>query len=155
VSGVDVVDKYTCDNPELMVFETGGMKGHRPEMIKEELHKILCYAFCIKKIHSEYGMCELLSQLYSNGNNLFASPPWMRILLRDEKDPLCCSATLNSGAINVIDFANIHSCAFVATDDFGKRTANGMIEILGRLDAAQVRGCNLMYQYLDNVKIEK
>ncbi|MCL1850999.1 MAG: acyl transferase [Bacteroidetes bacterium] len=145
VNGVDVVDKYTCENPELMVFETGGMKGRRPEIVKEELHKILCNAFGVKKIHSEYGMCELLSQAYSNGDNLFVSPPWMRLLLRDEKDPLYCNPSLNTGVINVIDFANIHSCAFIATDDLGKKTTNGMIEILGRLDAAQIRGCNLMY----------
>jgi phenylacetate-coenzyme A ligase PaaK-like adenylate-forming protein len=145
VSGLDMVDKYTCENSELMVFETGGMKGRRPEMIKEELHQILSNAFGVKTIHSEYGMCELLSQAYSNSDNLFVSPPWMRLLLRDEKDPLYCSATLSAGVINVIDFANVHSCAFIATDDLGKRAANGKIEILGRLDAAQVRGCNLMY----------
>jgi phenylacetate-coenzyme A ligase PaaK-like adenylate-forming protein len=131
--------------PDLIVFETGGMKSRRPEMVKEELHQTLCNAFGVKHIHSEYGMCELLSQAYSSGENLFATPPWMRLLLRDERDPLNCSATLNSGAINVIDFANLHSCAFIATDDLGKRAPSGRIEILGRLDAAQVRGCNLMY----------
>jgi len=128
-----------------MVFETGGMKGRRPEIIKEKLHQILCNAFGVNRIHSEYGMCELLSQAYSSGKNLFATPPWMKLLLRDERDPLSCSATLSNGAINVIDLANIHSCPFIATDDLGKRAENGMIEILGRMDAAQVRGCNLMY----------
>ena len=132
------------DTSNLMVFETGGMKGRRPEMIKKELHQILCNTFGIKKIHSEYGMCELLSQAYSHGHNLFATPPWMKLMLRDEKDPLRCSTTFTTGAINVIDFANIHSCAFIATDDLGK-TVNGMMEILGRLDATQIRGCNLMY----------
>jgi phenylacetate-coenzyme A ligase PaaK-like adenylate-forming protein len=142
---LDFAEKFTIEMPDLMVFETGGMKGRRPEMVKEELHQILCNAFGVKKIHSEYGMCELLSQAYSNGDNLFVTPPWMRLLLRDEKDPLHCTPTLSTGAINVIDFANLYSCAFIATDDLGKRADNGMIEILGRLDAAQVRGCNLMY----------
>jgi phenylacetate-coenzyme A ligase PaaK-like adenylate-forming protein len=142
---LDFAEKYRLSFPNLMVFETGGMKGRRPEIVKEELHKILCNAFGVKKIHSEYGMCELLSQAYSNGDNLFATPPWMKMLLRDEKDPLDCNATLQSGAINIIDFANIHSCAFIATDDLGKISENKMIEIIGRLDAAQVRGCNLMY----------
>ena len=133
------------EGAQLLVFETGGMKGRRAEMIKEELHQILCKTFGVKKIHSEYGMCELLSQAYSCGDNLFATPPWMKLLLRDEKDPFHCCDTLTTGAINVIDFANIHSCAFIATDDLGKRADNGMIEVLGRLDTAQVRGCNLMY----------
>ena len=142
---LDFADKFTFKTPDLMVFETGGMKGRRPEIVKEELHQILCNAFGVQKIYSEYGMCELLSQAYSNGDNLFATPPWMRLLLRDEKDPFLCNATLNTGVINIIDFANIHSCAFIATDDLGKKSANGMMEILGRLDAAQVRGCNLIY----------
>jgi phenylacetate-coenzyme A ligase PaaK-like adenylate-forming protein len=137
--------KEFTQRAQLMVFETGGMKGRRPEMVKEELHQILCHAFGVKQIHSEYGMCELMSQAYSSGRNLFTAPPWMKFLFRDEKDPLSCSETLSAGAINIIDFANVHSCAFIATDDLGKRTENGMIEILGRLDAAQIRGCNLLY----------
>jgi hypothetical protein len=142
---LDFADQFKLDFPDLMVFETGGMKGRRPEMVKEELHQILCNAFGVRKIYSEYGMCELLSQAYSRGQNLFATPPWMKLLLRDEKDPLNCSETLTSGVINVIDFANLHSCTFIATDDLGKRAPNGEIEVLGRLDAAQIRGCNLMY----------
>jgi len=142
---MDFAEKYTVSFPDLMVFETGGMKGRRTEIVKEELHLNLCNAFGVRKIHSEYGMCELLSQAYSNGDNLFASPQWMKLLLRDEKDPLHCDETLVTGAINVIDFANLHSCAFIATDDLGKRNPNGLIEILGRLDAAQVKGCNLIY----------
>jgi hypothetical protein len=141
---LDFAEKFSFEFPNLLVFETGGMKGRRPEIIKEELHQLLCNAFGVKQIHSEYGMCELMSQAYSNGQNLFATPPWMKLLLRDEKDPLTCSETLPSGAINIIDFANIHSCAFIATDDLGKLSTNGMIEIIGRLDAAQVRGCNLL-----------
>jgi hypothetical protein len=142
---LDFADKFTFSAPDLIVFETGGMKGRRPEMVKEELHQILCNSFGVKNIHSEYGMCELLSQAYSHEQNQFATPPWMKFLLRDEKDPLHCSETLSTGAINIIDFANLHSCAFIATDDLGKKAENGMIEILGRLDAAQIRGCNLMY----------
>jgi phenylacetate-coenzyme A ligase PaaK-like adenylate-forming protein len=129
----------------LIVFETGGMKGRRPEMVKEELHKILCNSFGVSYIHSEYSMCELLSQAYSQGENLFITPPWMKLLLRDEKDPLHLCSNKSTGVINVIDFANLHSCAFIATDDLGKRNQNGFIEILGRLDATQMRGCNLMY----------
>jgi len=142
---LDFAEKFTGSFPDLIVFETGGMKGRRPEIVKSELHQILCNAFNVKHIHSEYGMCELLSQAYSSEQNLFATPPWMKILLRDEKDPLHYSLSLTTGAINVIDFANLHSCAFIATDDLGKRAANGMIEILGRLDVSQIRGCNLMY----------
>jgi phenylacetate-coenzyme A ligase PaaK-like adenylate-forming protein len=142
---LDFADKFTFETPDLMVFETGGMKGRRPEMVKEELHQILCNAFGVKSIYSEYGMCELLSQAYSNGQNQFATPPWMKLLLRDEKDPFFCSETLSTGVINIIDFANLHSCAFIATDDLGKKAENGMIEILGRLDATQIRGCNLLY----------
>jgi len=141
---LDFAEQFTFYAPELTVFETGGMKGRRVEIVKDELHQILCNAFGVKTIHSEYGMCELLSQAYSSGENRFATPPWMKILLRDERDPLHCSNTLSSGAINIIDFANLHSCAFIATDDLGKKSENGMIEILGRLDASQIRGCNLM-----------
>jgi phenylacetate-coenzyme A ligase PaaK-like adenylate-forming protein len=137
--------KEDTQRTQLVVFETGGMKGRRPEMVKEELHHILCNAFGVNTIHSEYGMCELMSQAYSNGQNLFATPPWMKLLLRDEKDPFSCSETLSTGAINIIDFTNVHSCAFIATDDLGKRSTNGMIEILGRFDTAQIRGCNLLY----------
>jgi hypothetical protein len=142
---LDFADKFTLEFPDLIVFETGGMKGRRPEMVKDELHHILCSAFGVKQIYSEYGMCELMSQAYSTGQNLFAAPPWMKLLLRDERDPLSCAENINTGAINVIDFANIHSCAFIATDDLGRRTQNGKMEILGRLDAAQIRGCNLLY----------
>jgi len=142
---LDFADKFTFEAPDLMVFETGGMKGRRPEIVKEELHQTLRNAFGVKTIHSEYGMCELLSQAYSNGQNRFATPPWMKFLLRDEKDPLYCSETLSTGIINIIDFANLHTCAFIATDDLGKNAGNGMMEILGRLDVAQIRGCNLLY----------
>lgn len=140
---LDFARKYRLSFPELIVFETGGMKGRGKEMVKEELHAILKNCFGVSSIHSEYGMCELMSQAYSKGENLFSSPPWMRLILRDEKDPFNLSSTLASGIINVIDFANCYSCAFIATDDIGKRNGSQM-ELLGRCDDAQIRGCNLL-----------
>lgn len=140
---LDFAAQYRMDFPELIVFETGGMKGRRKEMVKEELYAILREAFGVADIHSEYGMCELLSQAYSRGGNVFATPPWMRLRLRSEKDPLDGSDSVGSGVINVIDLANIHSCSFIATEDLGRRHPDG-IEVLGRLDSAQIRGCNLM-----------
>lgn len=140
---LDFAEKYPIDFPELIVFETGGMKGRRKEMVKEELYDILCKAFGVSDIHSEYGMCELLSQAYSKGGNVFAPPPWMQLRLRSEKDPLDGSDTVGTGVINVIDLANLHSCSFIATEDLGRRHHDG-IEVLGRLDSAQIRGCNLM-----------
>jgi len=140
---LDFVEKYSIDFPELIVFETGGMKGRRKEMLKEELHVILKQAFHVSHIHSEYGMCELLSQAYSQGNNIFHTPPWMKLLLRDEKDPLNVSTQADYGGVNVIDLANIWSCAFIATEDLGKRATSG-IEIIGRMDDTEMRGCNLM-----------
>ena len=140
---LDFAEHYQIDFPQLIVFETGGMKGRRKEMVKEELYDILRRAFGVPDIHSEYGMCELLSQAYSKGGNLFTTPPWMRLQLRNEKDPLDSSNTVNTGVINVIDLANIYSCSFIATEDLGRRHPQG-IEILGRLDHSQLRGCNLM-----------
>jgi phenylacetate-coenzyme A ligase PaaK-like adenylate-forming protein len=140
---LDFAEKYQFDFPELLVFETGGMKGLREELVKEELHDILKTSFGVPTIHSEYGMCELLSQAYSCGNNIFKTPPWMKLFLRDEKDPLFTSPDLTTGVINVIDLANVFSCAFIATDDLGRQNDSGM-ELLGRLDSAEVRGCNLL-----------
>ena len=140
---LDFVEHYTLDFPQLIVFETGGMKGRRKEMVKEELYRILQKAFGVTDIHSEYGMCELLSQAYSKGGNVFATPPWMRLRLRSEKDPFDGSDTTDTGAINVVDLANVHSCSFIATEDLGRRSRDG-IEVLGRLDHSQIRGCSLM-----------
>ena len=140
---LDFAEHYQIDFPQLIVFETGGMKGRRKEMVKEELYDILRKAFGVSDIHSEYGMCELLSQAYSKGGNLFTTPPWMRLRLRNEKDPLDGTDTVSTGVINVIDLANIYSCSFIATEDLGRRHTHG-IEILGRLDHSQLRGCNLM-----------
>ena len=140
---LDFAEKYTMDFPQLVVFETGGMKGRRKEMVKEELYDILRKAFGVADIHSEYGMCELLSQAYSKGGNVFATPPWMQLRLRSEKDPFDGSNQMATGVINIIDLANLNSCAFIATEDLGRRHPNG-IEILGRMDHSQTRGCSLM-----------
>ncbi|WP_311953421.1 LuxE/PaaK family acyltransferase [Mucilaginibacter terrae] len=141
---LDFVELFTMDFPELIVMETGGMKGRRKEMIREELHSILCNGFGVNAIHSEYGMTELLSQAYSNGQGIFNCPPWMRIQTRDTNDPLSPLATSQTGGINVIDLANINSCSFIATQDLGKVYKNGSFEILGRFDASDIRGCNLL-----------
>jgi len=141
---LDFVTHYQLHFPELIVFETGGMKGRRKEMIKEELHSILSEAFGVSSIHSEYGMCELLSQAYSKGNNVFYTPPHMKLLLRDEHNPLLHNHIISTGLINVIDLANEHSCAFIATDDLGRCHSDGGMEILGRMDSAEIRGCNLL-----------
>ena len=140
---LDFTEEFQMKFPELIVFETGGMKGRRKEMVKEELYAILQNAFGVSDIHSEYGMCELLSQAYSRGGNVFATPPWMQLRLRSEKDPLDGSDTVSTGVINVIDLANFYSCSFIATEDLGRRHPQG-IEVLGRLDHAQIRGCNLL-----------
>jgi hypothetical protein len=127
------------------VMETGGMKGRRKEITRTEVHQILKDAWHLNSIHSEYGMTELLSQAYSAGDGLFRSPPWMKIILRDEDDPLTVKASTTNGLVNVIDLANIYSCAFIATDDIGKLHRDGSFEVIGRMDSSDVRGCSLMY----------
>ena len=141
---LDFVENFRLDFPELIVMETGGMKGRRKEMIREELHNNLCNGFGVNAIHSEYGMTELLSQAYSKGDGIFACPPWMRIVIRDTNDPLSLVAENKTGGINVIDLANINSCSFIATQDLGKLSSNGEFEVLGRFDNADIRGCNLL-----------
>jgi phenylacetate-coenzyme A ligase PaaK-like adenylate-forming protein len=143
---LDFVEEYQLDFPELIVMETGGMKGKRKEMVREELHETLSKGFGVKNIHSEYGMTELLSQGYSYGDGIFNCPPWMKILLRDTADPLSLLLTKQSGGINVIDLANVNSCAFIATQDLGKTYPDGSFEVLGRFDNADIRGCNLLVQ---------
>ena len=130
----------------LIVLETGGMKGRREEITREELHKTLCEKFSVKKIHSEYGMTELLSQAYSKGEGIFKCPPWMKILIRDANDPFSFLPPGKTGAINIIDLANIHSCSFIATQDAGRIHKNGSFEVLGRMDNSDLRGCNLLTQ---------
>ncbi|MFS4415971.1 acyl transferase [Maribacter sp. 2307ULW6-5] len=127
-----------------VVMETGGMKGRRREMIREELHGLLCQGLGVPKIHSEYGMTELLSQAYSQGDGLFSCPPWMRVLVRDTEDPFSHLGHGRSGGINIIDLANRNSCSFLATQDLGRLRAGNTFEVLGRFDHSDVRGCNLM-----------
>jgi len=129
-----------------LIMETGGMKGKKKELLKEETHQLLQKAFLTKTIHSEYGMTELLSQAYSKGENIFKSPPWMKILVRDVNDPLSIMGDNKKGGINVIDLANIHSCPFVATQDLGCTFEDGTFSVLGRFSNADVRGCNLLIQ---------
>ena len=129
---------------EVAVIETGGMKGRREEITREELHKALCSKFGVKKIHSEYGMTELLSQAYSKGDGIFHSPPWMKVMVRDINDPFTFLSPGKSGALNIIDLANINSCAFIATQDVGRIHKNGTFEVLGRMDNSDLRGCNLL-----------
>ncbi len=140
---LDLIEKRKFHLKKTIVMETGGMKGRRKEMIKEELHEILKKGFGVEKIHSEYGMTELLSQAYSKGDGVFSCPPWMTILIRDAEDAFSYNLG-KSGGINVIDLANINSCSFIATQDLGKTFADGSFEVLGRFDASDIRGCNLM-----------
>ncbi|HVS92965.1 MAG TPA: hypothetical protein VHE59_13070 [Mucilaginibacter sp.] len=141
---LDFVAQYRLDFPELIVMETGGMKGRRKEMIREELHGVLCKGFGITSVHSEYGMTELLSQAYSKGDGIFNCPPWTKILARDTNDPVSNLAGGQTGGINVIDLANINSCSFIATQDLGKVYPGGSFEVLGRFDNSDIRGCNLL-----------
>jgi hypothetical protein len=125
-------------------METGGMKGMRKEMVREELHDILTKGLGVKTIHSEYGMTELLSQAYSKGNGVFECPPWMKVMTREVNDPFKYTAPEKTGGINVVDLANLHSCSFIATQDLAKVYANGSFEVLGRFDNSDLRGCNLL-----------
>lgn len=141
---LDLVEKQKFQLKNTIIMETGGMKGKRKEMIREELHEILCNGFGVQSIHSEYGMTELLSQAYSLGNGIFECPAWMQILTRDTEDALTYLDYGKTGGINVIDLANINSCSFIATQDLGKKYPNNSFEILGRFDNSDIRGCNLM-----------
>ena len=141
---LDLVEKHSFQLENTIIMETGGMKGKRKEMIREELHQQLCEGFGVNAIHSEYGMTELLSQAYSLGNGIFECPSWMQILVRDTEDALSYVREGKTGGINVIDLANINSCSFIATQDLGKKYSNGSFEVLGRFDHSDIRGCNLM-----------
>lgn len=141
---LDMIELQKFELKNTIVMETGGMKGKRKEMIREELHTLLTDGFGVHKIHSEYGMTELLSQAYSFGDGVFECPPWMDVLIRDTEDPLSLIETEKTGGINIIDLANINSCSFIATQDLGKKYNNATFEVLGRFDNADVRGCNLM-----------
>lgn len=140
---LDFIEHYPMTLNHTLIMETGGMKGRRKELIKEALHDILKKGLGVRQIHSEYGMTELLSQAYSKKDGIFTCPPWMKVLTRDTEDPFhwVQGAT---GGINIIDLANIYSCAFIATQDLGKVLPDGSFEILGRFDHSDIRGCNLM-----------
>lgn len=141
---LDLIEKHSFHLQNTVIMETGGMKGKRKEMIREELHKQLCKGFGVSAIHSEYGMTELLSQAYSLGNGVFECPSWMQILIRDTEDALTYIQDGKTGGINIIDLANINSCSFIATQDLGKKNPNNSFEVLGRFDNSDIRGCNLM-----------
>ncbi len=140
---LDLIEAQPFQLKNTIIMETGGMKGRRKEMIKEELHSILKKGFGIKEIYSEYGMTELLSQAYSKGNGLFNCPPWMKVITRDTEDAQTYISE-KTGGINVIDLANLYSCSFIATQDLGKKNKDESFEILGRFDDSDIRGCNLM-----------
>jgi len=142
---LDFAEKLKIDFPELIVMETGGMKGKRKEMVREEVHQILRKSFGVSSIHSEYGMTELLSQAYSKGDGKFNCPPWMKIVITDANDPFQILPDGKSGIINIIDLANIYSCAFIKTADVGVKFSDNSFEVLGRLDNSDLRGCSLMY----------
>ncbi len=141
---LDLIEMQKFNLQHTVIMETGGMKGKRKEMIREELHDLLCDGFGVSEIHSEYGMTELLSQAYSLGNGIFECPPWMDVLIRDTEDALSYLPNGKAGGINVIDLANINSCSFIATQDLGKKQPNHSFEVLGRFDHSDIRGCNLM-----------
>ena len=141
---LDLIEKHPFHLKNTFIMETGGMKGKRKEMIREELHEQLCGGFGVSAIHSEYGMTELLSQAYSLGDGVFECPSWMQILIRDTEDALTYCENGKTGGINVIDLANINSCSFIATQDLGKKNPNNSFEVLGRFDNSDIRGCNLM-----------
>lgn len=137
--------KLSLNDNNIIVMETGGMKGKREEMPKKIFHNYLKNKLGLSKIHSEYGMTELLSQAYSQENGIFETPPWMKILVRDTDDPFAIFTQNKQGIVNVIDLANVYSCSFIATSDVGRIYDNGKFEILGRSDFSDLRGCNLMY----------
>lgn len=144
---LDIAEKLSPDLSGVVVMETGGMKGRRKELTRQELHSILKEKLSVTEIHSEYGMTELLSQAYSKRDGLFFCPPWMKIVIRDPQDPLTYYNTPGqTGGINIIDLANINSCSFIATGDLGKVHEDGSFEVLGRFDNSDIRGCNLLIE---------
>ena len=141
---LSLAEEYKLDLKHTIIMETGGMKGRRKEITRGELHEILSNGLGVKKIHSEYGMTELLSQAYSKGDGFFSTPPWMKIIIRDTYDPFTYFENGKTGGINVIDLANINSCSFIETQDLGKKQSDASFEILGRIDTSSIRGCNLL-----------
>lgn len=143
---LDVAEQFELDLSNGIVMETGGMKGRRAELTRQELHTFLKQRLHVEAIHSEYGMTELLSQGYSSGNGIFNTPSWMKVIIRDMNDPFGRKENGQTGGINVIDLANIYSCAFIETQDLGKVYQNGSFEVLGRIDNSDARGCNLLVE---------
>ncbi|MFN0032028.1 MAG: acyl transferase [Flavobacteriales bacterium] len=142
---LDFAENQPMPLKNTLVMETGGMKGRREELTRQQVHEILGEAFNLKQVHSEYGMTELMSQAYSQGEGVFQCPSWMRLLVRETTDPLSISSS-GKGCLNVIDLANLHSCSFIATQDLGHVLPDGRFEVLGRMDHTEARGCNLMLQ---------
>jgi hypothetical protein len=142
---LDYSEEFPMPLKHTTIMETGGMKGRREELTRTELHAQLCEAFQLNEIHSEYGMTELFSQAYSKGKGVFECPPWMKVVCRDLQDPLSLLPNGKRGALNIIDLANQNSCAFIATEDVGIVHENGTFEILGRMNHAEIRGCNLLF----------
>jgi phenylacetate-coenzyme A ligase PaaK-like adenylate-forming protein len=141
---LDMAEKFPVLIPDAVIIETGGMKGRRKELTRMELHEKLCKSFGVDKIHSEYGMTELLSQAWSAGDGTFKCPPWMKVLIADTNDPLSFLETGRTGGINIIDLANFHSCSFISTQDLGRVNEDGTFEALGRFDNSDIRGCSLL-----------
>lgn len=141
---LDLFEKFPLSLPDLLIMETGGMKGVRKELVRKELHQKLKSVTGVSRVHSEYGMTELLSQAYSCADGIFKSPPWMKVFARSMHDPLGDFVSDGSGLANIVDLANVHSCAFLSTKDLAKTNKDGSFEILGRMDDSDIRGCNLM-----------
>ncbi len=143
---LDLFEKHQFKLKHTTIMETGGMKGKRKELTREELHQFIKKASGVKQVHSEYGMTELLSQAYAKNDGLYSTPPWMKIIIKDINDPFQSLTNNKTGAINIIDLANINSCCFIATQDLGKINNHGQFEVLGRFDNSDIRGCNLLVQ---------
>jgi len=141
---LDMAETFPVSIPDAIIIETGGMKGRRKELTRMELHEKLCKSFGVEKIHSEYGMTELLSQAWSEGDGIFRCPPWMRVMIADINDPLSYLENGRTGGVNIIDLANFHSCSFIATQDLGRVYDDGSFEVLGRFDNSDMRGCSLL-----------
>jgi phenylacetate-coenzyme A ligase PaaK-like adenylate-forming protein len=141
---LDLAETHQIDLEQVIVMETGGMKGRRKELTRTELHRIYKKSFNVSEIHSEYGMTELLSQAYSKGHGVFKTPNWMKVIIREVNDPFHVLAHNKTGGINIIDLANIDSCSFIATQDLGRKFSAHEFEVLGRFDNSDLRGCNLL-----------
>jgi phenylacetate-coenzyme A ligase PaaK-like adenylate-forming protein len=141
---LDLAEQHPQPLKHTLVMETGGMKGRRRELVREEVHATLKEAFGLAHIHSEYGMTELLSQAWSSGEGIYRCPPWMQVRIREVNDPFSRVQHGRTGGIDVIDLANIASCPFISTQDLGRRFPDGSFEVLGRFDHSDLRGCNLL-----------